>query len=341
MNQHNFCTYVSPGLKWFGSAKVDDISNLVSISPTGLHKVFLTLALLASIGIIRVIIGWITKSILRRHPNEQFRFWIWQILSLASAAALIIGAVAIWFEDPRRLTTAVGLVTAGLAFALQRVVTAFAAYFIILRGRTFSIGDRIAMAGVRGDVMALGFMQTTIMEMGQSPPEQPDEPAIWVKSRQYTGRIVTVTNDKIFDQPVYNYSREFPFLWDEMAIPISYKDNRKRAEEILLATAKRHTEKIAEQAQQAQGAMKSHYYVHPSGVAPKVYYRLTDNWVELTIRFMAHSHGTRELKDVMSREILEKFEEAGIGIASSTFEIVGLPPLKLDGKLPQENTENV
>jgi small-conductance mechanosensitive channel len=114
----------------------------------------------------------------------------------------IIGAVSIWFDDPTRLTTALGFVTAGVAFALQRVITAVAGYFVILPG------------GVRGDVIALESMQTTIMEIGQPPPVQSSEPAVWVKSRQYTGRIVTVTNAKIFDDPIYNYTHEFGFLFE-------------------------------------------------------------------------------------------------------------------------------
>src|SRR5581483_9809223 len=123
-----------------------------------------------------------------------------QAVHLAMAVLLLVGLVSIWFDDPTRLTSALGLVTAGVAFALQRVITAFAGYFIILRGKTFNVGDRIVMGGVRGDVVALGFMQTTVMEMGQPVPVQSAEPAMWVHGRQYTGRIVTITNDKIFDE---------------------------------------------------------------------------------------------------------------------------------------------
>ena len=65
-------------------------------------------------------------------------------------------------------------------------------------------------------------MQTQIMEMGQSPQEQADAPAMWVHSRQFTGRIVTVTNDKVFDEPVYNYTHEFPYIWDEISLPVAY-----------------------------------------------------------------------------------------------------------------------
>ena len=66
------------------------------------------------------------------------------------------------------------------------------------------------MGGVRGDVMRLGFIQTTIMEMGQPPSVQAADPAMWVKSRQFTGRIVTVSNSRIFNEPVFNYTRDFP-----------------------------------------------------------------------------------------------------------------------------------
>src|SRR6185312_9270196 len=178
--------------------------------------------------------------------SKRAGFWARQGIHLFSAAVVVVGLCSIWFDNPARLTTAFGLVTAGLAFALQRVITAFAAYIIILRGKTFNVGDRIVMGGVRGDVIELGFIQTTIMEMGQPPPVQNADPAMWVRARQYTGRIVTLTNDKIFDTPVYNYTREFPFIWEEMLIPITYQSKMQRAEEILVSAARKYTVKMSE-----------------------------------------------------------------------------------------------
>jgi small-conductance mechanosensitive channel len=242
---------------------------------------------------------------------------------------LVLGILSTWFDDPTRLATAMGLVSAGLAFALQKVVTAIAGYFVILRGRTFNIGDRITMGGVRGDVIGLGFMQTTIMEMGQPPPVQNAEPAIWVQSRQYTGRIVTVSNDKIFDQPVYNYTRDFPYLWEEMSVPISYSADRNRAEKILLQAANHHTVAVTEMSEDALREMQRRYFVKRTEMNPMVYYRMTDNWLELTVRFIVEDHGIRKIKDAMSREILSGLDQAGIGIASATLEIVHMPPLQL------------
>ena len=63
-------------------------------------------------------------------------FWSRQAIHLATGVLLLLGLVSIWFDDPTRLTTALGLITAGLAFALQKVVTAVAGYFVILRGKT-------------------------------------------------------------------------------------------------------------------------------------------------------------------------------------------------------------
>src|SRR6185312_11213017 len=150
--------------------------------------------------------------------SKRAGFWARQGIHLFSAAVVVVGLCSIWFDNPARLTTAFGLVTAGLAFALQRVITAFAAYIIILRGKTFNVGDRIVMGGVRGDVIELGFIQTTIMEMGQPPAEQGDAPSMWVHARQYTGRLVTISNSQVFDDPVFNYTREFPYIWEELRL---------------------------------------------------------------------------------------------------------------------------
>jgi len=295
---------------------------------TGLKLLF-TVAFVSVLWLLQRLSYALANQLLRGRYKEQVRFWTRQGINLVTALLLLLGLLSIWFDNPARLATGVGLVTAGLAFALQRVITALAGYFVILRGQTFSVGDRIEMGGVRGDVIALGFIQTTIMEMGQPPSVQDAIPPIWVKSRQYTGRIVTVTNDKIFNEPVYNYTRDFPYLWEEISIPIKYTADRDRAEQILLETAERHTVKIAAMSQEALYKMQRRYFVQMEDLQPKVYYRITDNWLELTVRFVVKEHGIRDLKDAVSRDILAGFDQAGINIASSTFDIVGFPSLHI------------
>jgi small-conductance mechanosensitive channel len=302
---------------------------LVGLNATTGHKVLLTIALLVVLWLVRsaatALLGRVNAS---GNRASRFAFWTRQGVSLVVAALAVLGFVSIWFDDPANLTTAVGLVTAGLAFALQKVVTALAGYFIILRGSTFTVGDRIVMGGVRGDVVALGFFQTTIMEMGQPPPVQNADPAVWVQSRQFTGRVVTVSNARIFDEAVFNYTREFPFIWEEMRLPIAYRDDRAAAERILLEAAKQHAVDPAQIDRTIVERVERDYRVSRDDFGPSVYWRLTDNWLELTVRFIARDHGVRQMKDAMSREVLARFDEAGIGIASATFEITGLPTVQ-------------
>jgi small-conductance mechanosensitive channel len=259
------------------------------------------------------------------------RFWAHQGLSLTTLVVVILGLISIWFDDPARFATIAGLATAGIAVALQRVITSFAAYFIILRGRVFTVGDRITLGGVRGDVVALGFMQTTVMEMGQPPEVQDDGPGMWINARQYTGRIVRVTNDKVFDSPVYNYTRDFPYLWEELRLPVRYDGDRGRAEEILLEVARRHTAELVRAATHAMEHLRGRYFVPGEArLEPAVYYRLTDSWIELTVRFIAPQRGVRPLKDAISRDVISALQASGIEIASGTYEIVGLPPLRVE-----------
>lgn len=295
------------------------------------------------ISIIFILVVWLlsrglraaTTTLWRDRASKRVEFWTRQGIQLITALIEIIGILSIWFDNPTRLTTFLGLFTAGLAFALQKVVTALAAYFVLLRGKTFNVGDRIRMGGVRGDVISLGFIQTTIMEMGEPPPVQSEEPAVWVQARQYTGRVVTVTNDKIFDEPVYNYSRDFPYIWEELRVGVPYTADRTRAEQILLEVAQRHTTPISELSETALREMERRYFMHRSEIAPQVFWRLTDNWLEMAVRFVTQEFGTRRLKDKMSRDILSGFDDAGIEIASGTYEVVGMPPLRVELQPPR------
>jgi small-conductance mechanosensitive channel len=304
-------------------------TKLIGITPDNARRLLITVILIAAAVAIEFILRAVARLFVRIHRTEKIIFWIRQAISVLVALIVIIGVLSIWFNDPTRLATFMGLVTAGVAFALQKPISALAGYLVILRGKTFTVGDRISMGGVRGDVIALRFTQTTIMEMGQPPDVQDADPAMWVQARQYTGRIVTVSNSKIFDEPIYNYTREFPYLWEEMRLPISYKDDRKKAEQILLDVARRHTIDIQTISQQAVQELARTYFMQPQELAPKVYWRLTDNWIELTVRFIVSTHGIRALKDAMSRDIIAALDEAKIGIASSTYDVVGMPPIQV------------
>jgi small-conductance mechanosensitive channel len=308
---------------------------LIGVNLHTFAKFVFTIVLLAIFLGARMLLKAMAQAIFSRYREQRIRFWTRQGVDVVTTVILIVGLISIWFDNPANLATGVGLATAGLAFALQKVITSLAGYLVILRGKTFNVGDRITMGGVRGDVVALGFIQTTIMEMGQPPSVQGADPTIWVSGRQFTGRIVTVTNSKVFEDPVYNYSRDFPLIWEEMHVPVTYACDRGLAERILLEAAIAHTRETTELGRSAIAEVMRRFPVESADLEPRVFYRITDNWLELGLRFLSPAHGARALKDRMSRDILQAFDEAGIGIASATYDIVGLPAIRVVDSTPK------
>ncbi len=296
---------------------------LLGVSEESLNKLLLTVIVAVLLLVVRQILHWVAKRVMRKKPHKRRSFWLGQMANLLTATLFLLALMSIWFDDPSRLATGIGLVSAGLAFALQRVVTSLAGYFVIMRSQVFTVGDRITMGGVRGDVISLGFLKTTLMEMGDPTA---GAPGVWVRGRQYTGRLVTVTNDKIFEEPIFNSTREFPFIWDEILIPITYATDRARAEAILLAAAENATADLQKQAAPYRNAMNDTYHLELETLQPRVFYRITDNWLELNLRFLVGDVTSRNIRDQIAREILAAFDAAGIGIASTTIDIVAFPP---------------
>jgi small-conductance mechanosensitive channel len=164
-------------------------------------------------------------------------------------------------------------------------------------------------------------MQTRIMEMGQSPREETDKKS-WVRSRQFTGRIVTVTNDKVFDEPVYNYTHEFPYIWDEISVPVRYSSDYAKAEERILAAARKHAVTAQRIGDEEVKRLEDRFGIAVGDINPRVFWRMTEDWLELTVRFLGQDHGLRDIKDKMSRDILAGFESDGVAIGATRQEAV-------------------
>ena len=305
-------------------------SEIASAALTSLGKVLFSVAVLAAILGARALLiagsGWIARG----KRDRETSFWIVQGSSIAAAVLAVAILLPIWIGRSTELATTFGLATAGFAFALQKVIVSFAGYLAIIRGKVYRIGDRIAIGDVRGDVVFIGFVRTQVMEMGHPGA---DTAKMWIKGLQYTGRFVNITNDKIFEEPVFNYSREFPYIWDEITFPIHYRvKDRAKAEEIVRQAAARNTNRYVEESAEARGRLERKYFLQIEDPAPRVYWRLTDDWLEMTVRILCPDHGIRRIKDAIAREVLEGFDRAGIVIANETFGITGFPPVRLEVK---------
>jgi small-conductance mechanosensitive channel len=242
---------------------------------------------------------------------------------LVRNSVLLVGSVVIlliWLGFGSNFTVAMGILGAGVAFASQEVIGSFAGYLNIVTGNLYQIGDRVRIGEVTGDVLDIGMLRTTVMEIGE-----------WVHADQYTGRVVTVANRVVFSGPVYNYTHHWHYLWDEIVIPITYNSDWRRAGELMLEHGREYTSHLQAQAQAQLRDLAKRYPVHETTVEPTLYVVMTDNWIEMTLRYIVAVQERRQVRGQLHHELLQHFEsEADITVASATFEIVGFPALKTD-----------
>jgi small-conductance mechanosensitive channel len=298
---------------------------LLGVNAQTAHKLLLTAVVILLAVAVRLALRQL-ESALDVEVSKRI-IWTEKTVRFVVGGAAVFLIASIWFEDPHNLAVFSGLVAGGLAIASQSALQAVAGFFVIVFGRAFNLGDRIEMGGVRGDVIDIGLLKTTVMEMGVPAKVQPD-PSHWVAGRQYTGRVVTVVNSAVFEKPVFNYSRNFDFVWDEIDLPVKYGTDLRVLERIVLDATRSLTGDIAREAAAQLEKVKDRYILAGAAdLEPRTYVRLTDNWIEVTVRFVARPAGVRELKDRISRRILSGLQSAGIELASATFEIVGVPPL--------------
>jgi small-conductance mechanosensitive channel len=226
-------------------------------------------------------------------------------------------------------SVALGVAGAGIAFAMQEVIVSFAGWLAILFGGFYKTGDRVQLGGIKGDVMDIGVIRTTIMETGQ-----------WVDGDLYNGRIVLVANSFVFKEPVFNYSGDFPFLWDEIKIPIQYGSDYQEAKEIIENAAKNVMPHVGEKSTEKWKALQNKYRLEDASTEPMVSIIATDNWVEFTLRYVVNYKKRRATKTELFTEILKNIEATGsrIKFASATFEVSEIPNLNVN--IVQDNNKN-
>jgi len=279
------------------------------------YKLILSLAV--------VVLTWIAYHIVARVLRQRVKDTThMHTLRMLLRNALMFGSAVIvlliWLGLGSNFTVAMGILGAGIAFASQEVIGSFAGYLNIVTGGIYRIGDRVRIGNVVGDVMDIGILRTTVMEIGE-----------WVKADQYTGRIVTVANRAVFADPVHNYTQHWGYLWDEITVPVTYASDWQRAAEIMLHHGQEYTQELHADAEVRLKRMLDRYPLQRTSVEPTIYLTMTDNWIEVTLRYIVEAGERRRIRADLNQELLQHFQiEPNITVASTTVEIVGLPPLR-------------
>src|ERR1700684_586304 len=142
------------------------------------------------------------QTLPRRFGRADARYKVRKFVVFSGYLSILL-FLAFLFEDRLgRLSFALGVVSAGVAVALQDVLASFAGAFSIGFSKLYAVGDRVQIGDTRGDVIDIGLLRTTLMETGN-----------WVSQDLYNGRIARIPNSTVLRGSVFNYSQGFRFVW--------------------------------------------------------------------------------------------------------------------------------
>ncbi|MDX1413349.1 MAG: mechanosensitive ion channel family protein [Candidatus Promineifilaceae bacterium] len=283
----------------------------LSISLQG--KIFYTLIVLILVWAARLIV----VRLLRRRTEDTAVFYRWrkgvEYISLAVGVFLI---VMIWINDLGSAATYLGLLSAGLAIALQDPITNFFGWIFIISRHPFEVGDRIEIGDHAGDVVDIRYFQFTMMEIGN-----------WVDADQSTGRVLHVPNRKVFNETLANYSRGFAYIWNEIPVLITFESNWQKTKQILLEIAQRHARDHVEDARERVREAARRYFIHYDNLTPIVYTRVEKSGVLLTVRYLCQPRRRRGSVNRIWEDILNAFDQhEDIALAYPTQRLYYQPP---------------
>jgi len=260
---------------------------------------------------------WVRKKV--EDPNLRFRSQ--RGVELFGVLILFLVSISYFTGNIKEFALAVGLLTAGITITLQELILSLAGSVFIYFISVYKPGDRIEINGIKGDVIDINSLYTTMMEIGQ-----------WVSSDNYSGRIVKLSNAFVFRGPVYNYSRDFPFIWDEFNLPVRYGSDLELAKQLVLKVASEELSEYVDQSRKQWHAVVEKYYIENAEVAPTLAIALTDNWVSFNLRYIVDYRKRRSTKHRLNERIGQAISATGgkVELASATLELIRVPVLSVD-----------
>ena len=231
-----------------------------------------------------------------RVKDVQRRYVINKTLSYILGFIFFIALVSIWFGGLTSWSAYLGLVSAGLAIALQDPLVNLAGWVFISVRKPFTVGDRIEISGLRGDVIDIRLFQFSLIEIGN-----------WVDADQSTGRIIHVPNGWVFKHNLANYTAGFRFIWDEIAVMVTFESDWRRAKAILAEVATKHAAIKDEEALEQVRRASRKYMIFFQHLSPIVWTSVADSGVVLTMRYICEPRRRRSTATAIWEDILTAF----------------------------------
>src|SRR5437773_8755153 len=155
---------------------------------------------------------------LARIEDPSIRFTLQRVMHLIAALAIAVIAISIIFVNWYAALAAFGIGSIIVGLAVQAPMKSFIAWIYILIRQPYRVGDRIQIGDATGDVIDVGYLDTTLWEFGGK----------YLSGDHPSGRLIKFPNEKVLDELVYNYSWPlFPYIWNEIKFQVAYQSDLK------------------------------------------------------------------------------------------------------------------
>ena len=203
------------------------------------------------------------------------------LLALGTALSVLVG-------DVRALVGSIGLAGLALSWALQAPIESFTGWLLNSFRGYYRPGDRILVGEVFGDVHRIDVLTTTVWESGG-----PDKP---VQGAQPTGAMVTFPNSEVLRANIVNYTRDFPYVWDELTVALAPETDLRFAMDTVREVADRIVGDAMAGAGERYAAVVRGKDLDDEEVAirPEVYISPSDSWTDLTVRYLVPARERRK-----------------------------------------------
>lgn len=284
---------------------MEAVAEHLGISAEFAVKIAATLGYIIVLTVVRYLVCWLA---VRRVQDPAKSYFARRYVNYGYGILLAVMLASVWVQSFRSIATFAGLVSAGIAIAMHDTIANVAGWLFILSRHPFKLGDRIQVGDLIGDVIDIRVFQFSVIEIGN-----------WVDAEQSTGRIVHVPNGTVLREPLANYETGFEYLWNEIAVLITFESDWKRAKELLLEIVQRKAGELSEGIQQQIKLAAMQYLIYFKNLTPIVYTSVRDSGVLLTIRYIVKPRERRGSEHDIWEAILEEFAKCdGIHLAYPT-----------------------
>ena len=266
------------------------------------HRIVQHLMLVQCLWIVVILIVSILLNAAVRHFTEgetldQRRMrTLNRILRLSVQALTLLSLLLVIFGPPDHLSTAVGLVTAGLTVALQDFILAFVGWFILMGRAGIGVGDVVEIDGVTGEVVEIGLFRTTLLETGN-----------WTANGHPTGRRVAFNNKFAISGKFFNFSTSGQWMWDELTVSVPEDKEIGATASRVQAAVEATTSKDAAQAE-AEWKRTSGSGLGQFSAEPAVSLRPSGASVELVVRYVTRASVRVEQRDKLYTAVREALQ---------------------------------